>query len=821
MNHLHTLLATDSEAARRPRTVSALAGRSRRLLDGRAAALAVLLAATVTTLGSATAPAMADDCPNAAVRAQNNSTNLPDCRAYELVTPPFKEGFGPLGPTFSNSGGLTFASVGNFAGNGLGSIINRYVANRTPTGWVTTAHNPSGPVYAGAVGAVAESAELRSSLWEMRRSEETTETIDFYVRGPDGVFTRIGPTRNPATLPPSTAGSAGVFGTELEGASADLSHLIFPLAGADSYPGGASDGNLYEYPGDAPGVPRLVGVDNDDQLISGCRVDAGEGARSRSHAMSTDGRVIFVVAFACAGGPPTKQLWARVGASVSYEVSATHCNRTVGDVGGVCNGPADARFEGANADGTRVYFTTGQQLVNGDTDQTPDLYECDLPTGTPAPVGRANACSSFSEVSGAAANADVQGVVRISEDGSRVYFVAHGVLAANHGANDLAAVAGENNLYVWQKNAAHPAGTTTFVGKLDPGDTSTWDQETIGGGPGREAQTTDDGRFLVFAASTRLVASDTDAARDIYRYDADTGAIIRVSTGTDGGNADGVDAALSTMVIPAASPTVTPRTVMSADGATIVFLTAEALVPGDVNTSVDVYAWRDGTVSLISSGRPGIVGAVFQRFAFVADSGQDIYFTSSDQLTPADADTQQDVYDARVDGGFDFTSPAPCAGEACQAPRRPAPAAAVTSSGQSGTAEAPPVFALGAVTASQRRQFAKTGTLTLKVTSDTPAVLSVAATATIARRISQVASARRTAAAGIASLTLKLSKRARAQLAADGKLTVKLAVSSSKVAVTRTTTLKLTHAKAKKAKRATSKRRASERPVHATRGENS
>jgi hypothetical protein len=798
------------------------------LLNGRAGtALAVLMAATVVTLGATTSPAMADDCPNAAARAQNNSTNLPDCRAYELVTPPFKEGFGAIGPIFSNSGGVTFGSPGNFAGNGLGSILNRYVANRTPTGWVTISHNPSGPSYAGATGSDAVSADLRTSLWQMRRPDETATINDFYLRAPDGAFTRIGPSRNPATLPPSTPAAGGELpGVNVAGASADLSHFIFGLRAADAYPDGSTGSSLYEYPGDVPGVPRLVGVDNHGDLISNCAIDAGAGGWTRSHAISTDGRVIFMTVGAADGGiscgdpaTPAPQLWARAGGSTSFEVSASHCTRAAGDPGGVCNGPADAQFEGANAHGTRVYFTTSQQLVNGDIDQTKDLYACDLPAETPAPVGRANPCSSLSEVSGAATDGDVQGVVRVSDDGSRVYFVAHGILAANHGANDLAAVAGDNNLYVWQKDAAHPAGTTTFVGKLDAGDSTAWGDEYVGGGHGREAQTTDGGGVLVIAASTPLVASDTDSARDVYRYDADSGSLVEVSSGPDGGNADAFDAVLSTNVDSAALPTVTPRTVMTADGTTIVFRTSDVLVSGDVNTTEDVYAWHDGRVFLISSGQPRTVSAGAPDSAYITDSGQDLYFTSTDRLTPADTDTQQDIYDARVDGGFDFSQPAPCVGDACQAPRRPSPPVSMTTNGQGEAAPAVPALSLASITASQRSGLARMGTLTLKVTSNTPAVLSANGTATIARRLSKVASARRAVAAGTSSLTLKLSKKARAQLAADGKLTVKVVVSSSKVALTKTATLKLTHAKVKpKAKRASSKRRTPDRSTSTTRG---
>jgi hypothetical protein len=119
--------------------------------------------------------------------------------------------------------------------------------------------------------------------------------------------------------------------------------------------------------------------------------------------------------------------------------------------------------------------------------------------------------------------------------------------------------------------------------------------------------------------------------------------------------------------------------------------------------------------------------------------------------------------------------------------------------GQSDVPEAAPTFALTAVSAAQRKRLASTGKLTLKVTANTPATLGARATATIAGKTASVGSARRTLAApATASLTLTLSKTARAQLAADGKLTVKVVVSASRVAFTRSATLKLTHAKTKK-----------------------
>jgi hypothetical protein len=72
-----------------------------------------------------------------------------------------------------------------------------------------------------------------------------------------------------------------------------------------------------------------------------------------------------------------------------------------------------------------VFFTDTQQLTDGSSasSEHPDLYRFYVESGqlidlTPsAPEGE---------------SADVQGVVRISEDGSHVYFVAKGVFV--HGA---------------------------------------------------------------------------------------------------------------------------------------------------------------------------------------------------------------------------------------------------------------------------------------------------------------------------------------------------------------------------------------------------
>ena len=84
------------------------------------------------------------------------------------------------------------------------------------------------------------------------------------------------------------------------------------------------------------------------------------------------------------------------------------------------------------------------------------------PPEKPIPVLRSG--RSPSPQSGAA---EVEHVFTTSEDGSTVLFAAKGILAANEDALEEKAVAGDNNLYVWHQDPAHPAGQTSFVGRLE------------------------------------------------------------------------------------------------------------------------------------------------------------------------------------------------------------------------------------------------------------------------------------------------------------------------------------------------------------------
>lgn len=751
-------------------------------------ALRATLAAVVVGLLSAgsASPTMArDTCPNAAVRAESSSAGLPDCRAYEMVSSPYKEGF-QIEPgiylRYSEDGIVSYASTGSFAGNPQGFLTNRYHGTRSSTGWITTALAPPDLMYNALENTVqGESADLRWTLWAMSRRDLPGDKFGYYLRSPEGAFTRVGD-------------GESVLGPQpfLSAVSADLSHVVFNYG-----TGNGLFSALHEYVGTGnDGPPRTLSIDNNGQPTQ---------AQTCFNDASADARVIIYTS-GCRVGTP--QVWARVAGSATVAVSRSECTRTGGDPGGVCGGVSPAAYEGAAIDGSRVFFTTSQQLVNGDTDATRDLYACDIPAGAPAPVGAANGCAKLTQMSGNATNAQVENVISVSNDGSRVYFVAQGAaLASNLGVGDVGpampslAVPNPHNLYVWERDDAHPAGTTRFVARLADNDVDIV-----------RTQMTPDGRYLLFLTASKLVTAgpgaDTDDAVDAYRYDAVNKVIARVSTSVSGsgGNDSGFGVTTS-LACPDPKNCSSPLSSMTADGSTVIFDSAEALSAGDTNGVTDVYGWHDdGRVSLISAGGGSSIG--------ITSSGRDLYFTSDAPVLAADGDFNKDIYDARVGGGFAQTQTAPCSGDGCrgqrsQPPNLPGPAAPP---GGSDGAEAPPGFSLRAVSAAQRKKLAASGKVGLVVTANAPGTISVKTSATVGRRSTTAGSARRTLTApGKVTVTLSLSKKARSELAARGRLTVKVAVSHSKVALDRSVTLRLVRAKAKAKARQSAKRAQAQR----------
>ena len=608
----------------------------------------------------------AENCPNERARIENSSLALPECRSYEMVSAPNKVGnpatfsglaYPWLSPGFSEDGeSFAYLSLGasNINNSGQGSLVNFYVANRTSAGWETrrNLNGEHGSLYAPPYNLyergpipVGYSANVQTSLWAVEPGGESFADSNLYLRNPDGSFTKIGNGNSgPGAYGPA-GGGAYISIESVLATSDDLSHVLMKSEG---FFGSLYGPGLWEFIGTNNTQPHRVDVDNTGAGFPYC----GDHS-SRGYTMSNDGRVIVFE-------PCDGSIWARVGDSFSVDASASHCTRTAGDVGGLCNAPSPPTFEGVSDDGSRIFFTTKQQLVNGDTDSTTDLYVCDVPSGNPAPVGTANPCSSLTEVSGAAPGANVETpIIAINRDGSTAYFIGQGaVLADNDGVQEEEpAKPGDRNLYVWHSDAANPSGETTFITKLEIDDVSGVGQ------PNRftpnlfdRSRVTPDGRFLVFSTANQIGLTDSDNVRDIYRYDRDTGQAARITTNIYGLGGNTENAAL-----------LRPDAV--ADDGAVVFTTAEPLSPIDGNEDYDVYLYNHGRVRMITTGSVG-AGEYYDAVAIDA-SGRDIFFQTKQPLVPSDGDNVTDVYDARIEGGFPLPPDTSCSGEACQ----PAPSA--------------------------------------------------------------------------------------------------------------------------------------------------
>jgi hypothetical protein len=372
-----------------------------------------------------------------------------------------------------------------------------------------------------------------------------------------------------------------------------------------------------------------------------------------------------------------------------------------------------AEFVGANEAGTRVFFTTSRALVTGDTDTGSDLYMAQIgcPPGEPECEPAQRVVTSLVQVShdsNAGQAAEVQGVSVVSPDGGRVYFVARGVLSGVNREGD-APVRGADNLYVYDSEdggarfvaglCSGPIMSGEAVDRSCPGDLASGGEggngspNDVGQWTGhRELQTTGNGSFLLFTTYARLVPGDSDNGRDVYRYDAQTETLDRVSVGEAGydtngnGNGNSFNAEIPLLQTEdlLQSDELSYRAI-SEDGSRVVFESAEPLSPHAINNLINAYEWHkepgwsEGRVSLVSTGadeEPVGVNTGTPGEIMITPSGRDIFFKTVQGLSPQDTDGVTDVYDARLGAGFPAEAGKlkACEGDACQGPlMNPAP----------------------------------------------------------------------------------------------------------------------------------------------------
>jgi len=340
-----------------------------------------------------------------------------------------------------------------------------------------------------------------------------------------------------------------------------------------------------------------------------------------------------------------------------------------------------AFFAGASADGSKVFFTGAQQLTDSATEGSNNLYEYDFSR----PAGH-NLIALSAGAGGVAP--EVQQVAAVSADGSHVYFNAGGVLTAAANSQGQVAQSGAENLYVYERDASHPAGRVSFIADTGAG----------------EANVTPDGRFLVFTSGDRLTPDDTSTTgtSQVFRYDAQSGELVRLSIGEHGFNDNGNSNHGNATIVSGTSGEQTERLAtggdfqagpfradptMSNDGSYVFFISPVGLTPAALNEvgANNVYEWHDGNVSLISDGRDVSHIANFEcgpntTVCLLGSdaTGANVFFTTVDSLVAQDTDNGFDIYDARICTGSEPcvqppAQPAPCVGEGCHGVPAPAP----------------------------------------------------------------------------------------------------------------------------------------------------
>ncbi len=636
---------------------------------------------------------------------------LLDGRAWELVSPPNKEGsfIFMTGPTqaASDGAGITYHVNGVPFGEGIsgGNAVGteQVLSTRGPDGWhsqdlqvpLSTPRpgEPTSNLASGGASYESFSADLSEAVMGAGTSNSTVfppEALEAtrYLR--NNITQSYMPFLTTGNVPAGTHSE-----TIPEEATPDLNHFIFSSPSAltrdavDEYESIKGSGEqLFEWDG---GGFQLVNILPDGEEAIGHTLIAGSSqyATKSPIAMSPDGRWIAWT-------------WGRPGDEFrGLYLRDMVAGRTV-QVGG-----SGARYQTMSSDGSRIFFL-----------EKDDLYEYDVSTGV-----QMNLTNDFG--AGESSGGVREFVVNVSQDGSYVYFVATGVLAKG-------GVSGLDNLYL-----SHDVGgqwLTSFIATLSGEDKKDWRSPDPEGQSNSQyfeleritSRVSPDGRYFTFMSERSLTGYDNIDANsgqpdeEVYLYDADTGRLVCASCDPSGARPDGVLDLLhntefekTLLVDPEGdwtysenrwlagnipgwsdegAPTYQSRYLL--DGGRLFFMSPDALVPQDTNGLEDVYEYEPigvggctvggatfsarsgGCVDLISSGQSSSESAFYDA----SETGDDVFFITTARLSSEDYDTSYDMYDAHVCSASvpcttSPVSPPPCSsGDSCKAAPSPQPA---------------------------------------------------------------------------------------------------------------------------------------------------
>jgi hypothetical protein len=653
--------------------------------------------ATFTTL----TPVAPRGCANAGFRI-GPGANLPDCRAYEMVSPIDKNG-GDIKSVVNGIGYSTslsqsspdgsrfaFTSYRSFGTPEGAPFTSQYLAQRIPgVGWSTAGLSVRPGEFETLIPESFEdqykafSADLCSG-WLIGASEPPL--APGVINGHSDLFRREAcgsPGFEAMALATTQPGGPELIGLELQGITADGGAAVVRVE--DQLTPEAASGKFQAYYTTHSEAHLICVLPSGAPSGSDCSVGTAPRSTTRkkplgldrqssvSNALSSDGRRAYWTAEGTGTNPNgsgTVYLRLNPGQAQS-PVSGGECTEpelacTVA-VSSLGSSKA-ARFLGASPDGTKALF----QVVEGAKEGSLYLFE----------VG-----GGATEIA-----AETVGVAGTSTDLSRIYFVSKSDLDKSGPGQK-----GKPNLYLDEE------GTKTYIATLSAEDVVGMADEparvfndTSAEPVAHVAQTSPSGATLVFVSTARLTGydnTDLETGRpdsEVYVYRAGDQGPLCISCNPGGARPNGRlirgagrgDLLPTAGSIPASDFQLSPPKIVSADGTRVFFESYGPLVPRDQNAAADVYEWEaagsrtacealgaetyvassGGCLSLISSGESPQDSELLDASA----NGDDVFFTTSQSLLPQDPGLF-DVYDARVEGGLPIpTTAAPCQGEQCQ-----------------------------------------------------------------------------------------------------------------------------------------------------------
>jgi hypothetical protein len=593
-----------------------------------------------------------DQCPNALVRRQTGSALLDDCRAYELVSAADTGGFDVESDVVPGQVPLTayprandrllyslhFGVVPGLAGSPTNLGLDPYVASRGPHGWTTryVGLPADGMEDPGAFGSPLLGADVGLNMFAFGGDQicepcfaDGSTNVPVRLAGGELVKGMAG-SQNPPANP--TQEVAKPF-------SANGSHFIF---GSDEKfeTAGAVSGSIYDRNLD-DGTTQVVST-----TPAGVAIAGGEVAELD---LSADGSKIVVGKRIStdSSGNDYWHLYMHVG------TAAASVDLTPGTTTGVL-------FDGVSADGSRVFMTTKDKLLVGDTDVSADIYEA-------AVTGSSVALRMVSNEAGAPSNDDTCSPPELpdtwnaaSGDGKcgAVAIAGGGGVAAGDGTfyflspeqlDGSQGIQNQPNLYV-----VLPGGDPRFVGTIDSSLGATAiDNPAIVHGVQQSGthsygdfQVSPDGRFAAFNSDVPLTGFLTLGHGEIYRYDSVTDTLRCPSCAPSG-------------AVPSTDTSLPLHGLALADDGRVFFTSRESYALRDTNDKADAYEWNNGTSQLISTG----IGPHDSGLVTVSADGTNAFFFTRDTLVPGDANgSAVKIYVARAGGGFLFDPPSqPCA----------------------------------------------------------------------------------------------------------------------------------------------------------------